>query len=128
MISTLLAASAGLILGIRITLMALMLICAVCIIVFVMRQHGEEDGLGAISGQTETQDSFYGKELSDDCFYAVVCDGMGGDHDLRHSDSRFEYSLVCCGIAGLTTYLTAELGFCRFFIEKGKFLNENRCN
>ena len=24
------------------------------------------------------QDSFYGKELSDDCFYAVVCDGMGG--------------------------------------------------
>ena len=61
MISTLLAASAGLILGIRITLMALMLICAVCIIVFVMRQHGEEDGLGAISGQTETQDSFYGK-------------------------------------------------------------------
>ena len=38
-----------------------MLICAVCIIVFVMRQHGEEDGLGAISGQTETQDSFYGK-------------------------------------------------------------------
>lgn len=44
MISTLLAASAGLILGIRITLMALMLICAVCIIVFVMRQHGEEDG------------------------------------------------------------------------------------
>ena len=24
------------------------------------------------------QDSFCGKELSDDCFYAVVCDGMGG--------------------------------------------------
>lgn len=41
-----------------------MLICAVCIIVFVMRQHGEEDGLGAISGQTETQDSFYGKNKS----------------------------------------------------------------
>ena len=60
MISTLLAASAGLILGIRITLMALMLICAVCIIVL----HGEEDGLGAISGQTETQDSFYGKNKS----------------------------------------------------------------
>lgn len=64
MISTLLAASAGLILAIRIVLMVLLLSSAVCIIVFVMRQHGEEEGLGAISGQTETQDSFYGKNKS----------------------------------------------------------------
>jgi protein translocase SecG subunit len=80
MISTLLAASAGLILGIRITLMALMLICAVCIIVFVMRQHGEEDGLGAISGQTETQDSFYGKNKS------------------KRKESRLKLWTMICGI------------------------------
>ena len=91
--------------------MALMLICAVCIIVFVMRQHGEEDGLGAISGQTETQD----KLLRQKQVQEKGKQTQAVDHDLRHSDSRFEYSLVCCGIAGLTTYLTAELGFCRFF-------------
>lgn len=64
MISTLLAASAELVLGIRIAFMALILVSAILIVIFVMRQHGEEDGLGAISGQTETQDSFYGKNKS----------------------------------------------------------------
>ncbi len=80
MISTLLAASAGLILGIRIALMSLLLLSAICIIVFVMRQHGEEDGLGVISGQTEAQDSFYGKNKS------------------KRKESRMKLWTMICGI------------------------------
>ena len=80
MISTLLAASAGLILGIRIALMSLLLLSAICIIVFVMRQHGEEVGLGAISGQTEVQDSFYGKNKS------------------KRKESRMKLWTMICGI------------------------------
>ena len=43
-------------------------------------QHGEEDGLGAISGQTETQDSFYGKNKS------------------KRKESRLKLWTMICGI------------------------------
>ena len=73
-----------------------MLICAVCIIVFVMRQHGEEDGLGAISGQTETQDSFYGKNKS------------------KRKESRLKLWTMICGIVIAVLSIAWFVGNCWF--------------
>ncbi|MDD6054043.1 MAG: preprotein translocase subunit SecG [Clostridiales bacterium] len=58
------ALSAGVKLAIRITLMALMLISAVYLIVVVMMQDDNSEGLGAIGGQTNDNESFYGKNTA----------------------------------------------------------------
>ena len=63
MISLLLDA-ATVILVVRIALMALMLISAVYLIVIVMQQKDNSEGLGAIGGQTMENESFYGKNTA----------------------------------------------------------------
>lgn len=56
------ALSAGV--KLAITLMALMLISAVYLIVVVMMQDDNSEGLGAIGGQTNDNESFYGKNTA----------------------------------------------------------------
>lgn len=63
MISLLLDA-ATVVLVVRIALMALMLISAVYLIVIVMQQKDNSEGLGAIGGQTMENESFYGKNTA----------------------------------------------------------------
>ncbi len=58
------ALSAGATLAIRIALMALMLVSAVYLIVIVMMQEDNSEGLGAIGGQTSENESFYGKNTA----------------------------------------------------------------
>lgn len=50
----------ALILALRITFLAISLIASILVVIFVMKQSSDSDGLGAISGSKETS-SFYGK-------------------------------------------------------------------
>ncbi len=58
---TFLLDTATVVLTIRIILVALMLISAVYVIIVVMRQEDNSDGLGALAGQSSENESFYGK-------------------------------------------------------------------
>ena len=59
--TTLLLANATFTLVARIVLMALMLIAAVYVIIIVMMQESNDEGLGAIGGQSSENESFYGE-------------------------------------------------------------------
>ena len=61
---SLLLDTATIILVVRIVLMALMLASAVYLIVIVMQQKDNSEGLGAIGGQSMENESFYGKNTA----------------------------------------------------------------
>ena len=52
------------VLVVRIALMVLMLVSAVYLVVVVMQQKDNSEGLGALGGQSSENESFYGKNTA----------------------------------------------------------------